>query len=153
MHQSVNPSLMFAITFSCLGLVGCASGNSPLTTTSDKSVQILGYSAVRTLLDESKPRPVLVDVRIDKAAFDADHIPQAIHIPLHQLKSNDPRLSGAITIIVYSADSVDRLSTAATKKILRYGLSVYEFRGGLAEWNRAHRAKPPEAEPAPSPNP
>jgi len=151
MRQTVEQFLALVIILSCLASTGCAAGSSsPQTKTSDKSVVIIGSSAVRKLLDESIPPPLLVDVRIDKSAFDAGHIPQAVHIPLHLLKDNDPRLVSATAIIVYSGDPNDRLSTAATKKLLRYKFLVFEFRGGLAEWNRTRNPKP-EPEPAPSP--
>ena len=101
MRQTVDQFLGLVIILSCLVSIGCAAGSSgPQTKTSDKSVVIIGYSAVRKLLDESIPAPLLVDVRIDKSAFDAGHIPRAVHIPLHLLKGNDPLLVSAPAIIV-----------------------------------------------------
>ena len=82
----------------------------------------------------------------------SQRVPLAVSFLLHLLKDNDPRLVSAAAIIVYSGDPNDRLSTAATKKLLRYKFLVFEFRGGLAEWNRTRNPKP-EPEPASSPKP
>ena len=126
---------VFLMVGICLMLTACGVGrNKPRTKTSDKNIRIIDYSQLRALLDDPKLKPLLVDVRIHKAQFDAGHIPGAVHIPMPKLRASNKQISEAKLIIIYSADRLDSLSTASTKKLMRIGYKVMEYRGGFTDW-------------------
>jgi len=140
MRQTLVAIFMFGV---CLPMLGCgANQNKPRTVTSDRHISIIDYDKLTTLLKDPKLKPVLVDVRIDKTAYESEHIPGAIHIPLQDLRADNPLLAGAPLVIVYSAGRSDSLSTAAAKKLLRYKMAVVEFRAGLSEWRRQQKMAP-----------
>ena len=138
-------------------LAGCQSPDKPLTVTNDAMIGLVDYDRLTKLMAVPDPKPVLVDVRIHKTQFEAQHIPGAIHIPLHKLRADNPKLQAAPLVIVYSQSRADSLSTAAAKKLMRYGLSVVEYRAGMVEWSRQQQKQKPkpnsESESKPEPKP
>jgi rhodanese-related sulfurtransferase len=82
-------------------------------------------------------KPVWVDPRTE-AAFQLEHIPGAVNIPLGTLREDDPRLDGFNVFIVYASDYGDALATAMTKRLLASGYDdVRLLRGGLRAWKEA----------------
>jgi rhodanese-related sulfurtransferase len=117
------------VAVSLLG--GCKS-----TSTSDADIQVMRESELVELLDSEKDRPLLIDVRLP-SAYAAGHLPGAINIPVARIDNHhqDPRLTGAREIVVYSADWEDPLGRVAAKKLMAAGFgNVYELKGGVALW-------------------
>ena len=122
-------------------LTGCVE----VSRISDDHVDPIDYEKMVRLIETPKKPAVLVDVRQPKQ-FDQGHIPGAINIPINKLNYGDIRLAQAVNIIVYSASVSDMLSRAAAKTLLRLEYqNVYDFRGGLAEWQANHQAVEGEA--------
>jgi len=91
-----------------------------------------------TLINNTKQNTLLIDVR-KPADFETGHIAGAINIPVAELYASDMRLSRAKNIVVYSHgwqyQRPDRLSWAAATKLLTLGYkNVYDFRGGVLQW-------------------
>ena len=118
------------------GLVGCGFSSQ----TSDLDIQTVQLGQLNQMLGgdgewQKKSPTVLVDVR-SAARFAKGHIPDAMNIPVLELKAADPRLSHAYNIVVYASGWTDALSGAAFKKLIALGYqNVYDFRGGLEVWN------------------
>ena len=119
-------------------LGGCeAFFNEYGTGTTDRSIQIVDYPRLRGLLAGASDEVVLVDVRPNDDAFNAEHIPGAIHIPLPYLRANDRRFDDASTVIVYSTGADDLSAVAAKKLIRQSNRTVLDYRGGLAWWKKS----------------
>lgn len=111
---------------------------------SDKDVQFVevadAYSvgAGRSgVLGMGERRPIWIDPRTE-AAFQQEHVPGALSIPLGSLREDDPRLEGFNVFIVYASDYGDPLATAMTKRLLASGYGdVRLLRGGLRAWKEA----------------
>lgn len=106
--------------------------------TSDADLTILDYEKMVEVMNDTKTRAVVVDVRKPEA-YAKGHIPGAINIPVLDIYHGDPRLAEAQRIVVYSNGwsprNDDLLSWAAAKKLLAIGYDyVEDFRGGLSLW-------------------
>jgi rhodanese-related sulfurtransferase len=113
-------------------LVGCGS-----VKTSDKDIKRVEYADVMRMLGNAKVPTTLLDVR-PRRHYDAEHLPDALHIALPDLVGRDERLATARHIIVYGNDYRDPLSPAAAKKLTVLGYkSVFDFRGGVEAWKAA----------------
>ena len=133
--------IVLAAGAAVLLLLGCVE----VSRISDDHVEPVDYEKMVRLIEKPKKPAVLVDVRQPKQ-FDQGHIPGAINIPINKLNYGDIRLAQAVNIIVYSASVSDMLSRAAAKTLLRLEYqNVYDYRGGLAEWQANHRAIEGEA--------
>ena len=85
----------------------------------------------------NKENPLLLDVR-EPGEYNSGHLPEALHIPLSQLKSRSDELAKYATrpVIVYCERGV-RSSTAASA-LAKLGFQrVLELRGGLRAWRDA----------------
>ena len=116
-----------------LAIVLAVPGCGPGRTTSDRDLTILDTDEVAHAMEEHAP-VVFVDVR-NREAYEAGHLPDAIHMPLPEMAANDDRLTEARTIIVYGRGAGSRLAAAGAKKLIRLGYTgVAEFRGGIEAW-------------------
>lgn len=71
-------------------------------------------------------------------AFDEEHIPDAIHLPLNEVVRNDQRLADFNAFIVYGDDYNSPIAEAMSKRLLFYGYSsVRTLQGGLRAWKDA----------------
>lgn len=138
MLSDLHKTCLFCMLLGCnMSLTGCA-GNSK---TSDRDVQTVSYEQVYNMVQKGDQDTVIVDVRSPKA-YGAGHIPTAINIPIDQLRNQAHCLEQDQQIIVYSSGKwenswQDLLSRVAAKQLLRMGYKkVYDFRAGLAQWNR-----------------
>jgi len=131
-YQSIG--LIFVLVLTCVCLPACKS--KPKIT--DKDVEVIDDVTLVELL-EGKERVTIVDARQDYR-YRLGHIPDAINIPLAELKPTDFRFVKGQQVVVYGDSSRNTLSHAAAKKLLAGGnLVVFDFRGGLEMWKRADR--------------
>lgn len=81
---------------------------------------------------------ILVDV-LSHEHFTQRHIPGAINVPLSILRDLATLLfSREDTIVVYCADYACSASVTAGKVLTKLGFThIYEYRGGLKEWEEA----------------
>lgn len=81
---------------------------------------------------------VLIDV-LDKESFQKEHIPEAINIPLTELRQRAKRdLSKNQRIVVYGQTHDDPTSNEASALLEEMGFrKVSDFDGGLRAWKRA----------------
>ena len=120
-------------------LLSLAAGCEFSNQTSDLDIESVPLGQLRRMIDgegewRKKSPTVLVDVR-SATQFKEGHIPVAINIPIKELTTADPRLSGAYNIVVHAFGWTDALSGAAFKKLITLGYqNVYDFRGGLEAW-------------------
>lgn len=106
---------------------------------SDNDIDVIGYKTLLQKLAPDAPYTVVVDVRRPED-FEKEHIPGAINIYLPDLRGNDPRLSRASNIVVYSEGYSDILSPAAAKRLIALNyVNVFDYRGGLQSWNDGGR--------------
>ncbi len=114
------------------GLAGCQSGAN----VSDENLTTVDIATLRSWLGEAKKKHlVVVDVR-QAEAYEAGHIPGAIHMTLPQIRANEPRLAHAKTIVVYGSTWTDPLTPAAVKRLLALGYTdVVGYRGGWEDWS------------------
>lgn len=103
----------------------------------DTNVQKILYPQLLDMMETSgKNAPQIVDVRMPPA-YKAGHIPNAINIPITEIKPKHPQLTDKRPIIVYSGSWSDGFSNSAAKKLILAGYdedNVYDFRGGLDYW-------------------
>lgn len=131
-HQSIGRVLLIVLSCACLS--ACTS--KPKIT--DKDVNIIDDVMLVELL-EGKERVTIVDARQDYR-YRLGHLPDAINIPLSELKPTDHRFVKGQHIVVYGDSSRNTLSHAAAKKLLAGGnLIVSDFRGGYEMWKMADR--------------
>jgi len=130
--RSIGRLFLMLILLLCFGWVGGCEGKIEVN---DQDIEPVTYRQVKDMLAErEKRRVVLIDVR-QPEAFDADHIPGAVNIPLAEIRRHDSRLAQAKTLVVYSKGWRDRLSLAAAKKLVALGYqNVRDYRGGLEDW-------------------
>jgi rhodanese-related sulfurtransferase len=85
----------------------------------------------------NKENPLLLDVR-EPGEYNSGHLPDALHIPLSQIKSRSDELAKYATrpVIVYCERGVR--SSGAASALARLGFQrVLELRGGLRAWRDA----------------
>lgn len=85
----------------------------------------------------NKENPLLLDVR-EPGEYNSGHLPDALHIPLSQIKSRSDELAKFATrpVIVYCERGVR--SSGAAAALARLGFQrVLELRGGLRAWRDA----------------
>jgi rhodanese-related sulfurtransferase len=92
-------------------------------------------------------RPFLLVNVLGKEAFDRDSIPGSKHVPVEQddFAQQVGRLAGTKdrTIVVYCASKECDASPKAARKLEQAGFSnVYDFEGGMKEWNEAQASQP-----------
>ena len=117
-----------------LAFAGCQQE----TKVSDSDIPILDIEELDAAMADSFV--VLVDVR-KPDAYAAGHLPNAINIYLPDIRGRDPRLANAKRIVVYAKHVRDPLGVAAAKRMIAMGyINVQEFKGGVAEWERAGRS-------------
>ncbi len=125
-------SITAAVMLAALTLTACDT-----IKTSDTDIKRIEYDEVRKLLGNAREPAVLLDAR-PRRHYDAEHLPDALHIPLPELVSRDERLTPYRHVIVYGTDYRDPISPAAAKTLMRHGYkSVFDFRGGVAAWKDA----------------
>jgi rhodanese-related sulfurtransferase len=114
--------------------VGCQ--NKPKT--SDKDIVRIEYAQVHAMVHAKKAedRAVLVDPRPSNHRRTRT-IQDSLHIPIQDMTAGDPRLVAAGRIIVFGSDWQDDLSSAAAKRLIALGYqNVFDYRGGVAEWQK-----------------
>ena len=127
-----SPRRSFLLAAFCLAAL-CAC--SDMVKVNDDDVQIIIYKELIAMqADKKEGFTVVVDVR-QPAKFAAGHIPGAINIFLPKIVPLDGQLTGAKNIVVYAGGFNDVLSVAAAKRMIsqRYQ-NVFDFRGGIEEW-------------------
>jgi len=108
-----------------------------------KQPSLIGTGETRQLL-ESRPRPLVVDVRPPKE-YAAGRIPGAINMPAENFVQDMSKLSKDRTIVLYeggesSGGDVCAVSRAAGRALLEHGFSydqVKVYQDGLAGWQKA----------------
>ena len=119
---------LIAIT---LGLIAC--NQTPQIT--DDDITLIDDVQLIELLKQQQD-VVIVDVRPDYR-YRTGHLPNAINIPLQDLKPDDPRFTEAGHLVVYADGPRNTLSQAAAKKLLAAAsVPVSDFRGGFEMWKR-----------------
>ncbi len=96
--------------------------------------QIGTLEATRLINNEN---PLLLDVR-EPNEYDSGHLPDALHIPLSQIKDRSGELAKYATrpVIVYCERGMR--SSSAASALSKLGFSrVLELRGGLRAWRDA----------------
>lgn len=97
-------------------------------------VQLLLYE-----LGQDDRAVVLVDTR-STAAYDAGHLPGAVHVELPDVPANGgryPLLDGRRRIVVYGQRAGSASAKAMTKRLMHVGHSgVVMFDGGVEAWTR-----------------
>lgn len=76
-----------------------------------------------------------------EAAFEAGHIPGAIHLPFDRVRLDHHELDEAGALIVYGDDYNDAVALAMSKRLMELGHEdVRTLRGGLRAWKAAGNA-------------
>jgi rhodanese-related sulfurtransferase len=131
-----------------LVLIALVAG-CPQNKTSDLDVKPATYEQLVAMLNNTSRPTLLLDVR-PKKYFAEGHLPGAVNIPLPDIVKNDARLGGAYNIVAYASHWQDPLARAAAKKMISLGYqNVFEFRGGVEQWQNQGRAIE-KSEPAPA---
>jgi rhodanese-related sulfurtransferase len=127
----------FAYTcLTALAFTLLACNHAPKVT--DDSITLIDDIQLVELIEQQK-NLLIIDVRPDYR-YRLAHIPNAINIPLPDLRGDDPRFIDSQHIVVYADGSRNTLSHAAAKKLLtNKKLVVSDFRGGMDLWHRNDR--------------
>jgi len=115
-------------------IVSAGCQNKPKT--SDKDIVRIEYAQAHAMVHATKveDRAVLVDPRPSNHRRTRT-IQGSLHIPIQDMTAGDPRLAEAGRIIVFGSDWQDDLSSAAAKRLIALGYqNVFDYRGGVAEW-------------------
>jgi rhodanese-related sulfurtransferase/peroxiredoxin len=96
-------------------------------------VQIVDSSAAEALLDEADGGYVLVDVRT-LSEYDADHSPNAVHIPIDELPHRYRELNQTHRIICV-CQAGGRSAAAAEFLTSIGGTEIYNVEGGMSAWS------------------
>ena len=118
-----------------LALVFVASGAMllwPLIKSRLSSTQQIGTLEATRLINSEDP--LLLDVR-EPNEYNSGHLPDALHIPLSQIKDRADELAKYTSrpVIVYCARGVR--SSSAASALAKLGFArVLELRGGLQAW-------------------
>lgn len=83
-----------------------------------------------------KGKVLLLDVR-EKIAFDAEHIPGAVNIPLAELEGKLAELPKDKTLVTYCWHFACALAPKAALFLAQKGFKVQELNGGLAMWKNS----------------
>ena len=87
-----------------------------------------------------KKKPLIIDV-LSPRSYKKGHIKGAINIPLKQLKKEAAKLDKSAKVVVYCANYQCHASTQAAKLLGKLGFkNVYDYKGGIKEWNEAKLA-------------
>jgi rhodanese-related sulfurtransferase len=114
------------------GVVGCELFDRK-PRVSDKDLQYINFAQVKAVMAIDDQRALLVDARLPED-FNLAHIPGAVNIPSYEISGDDPRLSGAGTIIIYDSKDVP-VGRGAAKNLMSLGFTnirAYVF--GLDDW-------------------
>lgn len=104
------------------------------------SFETIDAKTLKEWLDEGKDF-VLVDV-LSRESYDAKHLPRAQHADVHKdgFMEKVTALVGdkGKTVVVYCASKSCQASPKAADELAQAGYSdVYDFEGGLADWQNA----------------
>jgi len=75
----------------------------------------------------------IIDTR-DKNEFEAGHIPNAVNIPIHDIKRELENLDKESVYVAYSASAHCHRSTWACLMLAKENYTVMELDGGLKAW-------------------
>lgn len=102
----------------------------------DKGVRMISYKQF-IAIKNSGERYVLLDV-LPAESYDSAHIEGAVSFPLDTVKEETAakKLSKGSKIVVYCAGFQCTASTEAAKKLSVLGYDVFDYKGGLAEWQK-----------------
>jgi rhodanese-related sulfurtransferase len=93
---------------------------------------IVDRNRVRELLDAENAQ--LVEV-LPRREYDEEHLPEAVHIPLKEVGGSAmSALDPARPVVVYCWDVLCDLSPRAASQLERFGLDVYDYAAGKADW-------------------
>jgi rhodanese-related sulfurtransferase len=117
--------ILFVALMSTMLLTGCG-GETYQHLTHEDAQQII----------KSNPNAIILDVRT-KAEYDKKHIPNALLVPIDELRSGDfsklPDKNAVILIYCWTG----RRAEDSAEILVKHGYTkVYEF-GGLVDWNGA----------------
>jgi len=132
-RRSVVATLL-AATLVLGSLLGCQGR----ARTSDDDIVRVEFAAVRTMVTtiKAEDQAILVDPRPANHRR-ASTIQGSLHIPIQDMRANDPRLAQAGRIVVFGSDWTDDLSSAAAKRLIALGYGrVFDYRGGVADWQK-----------------
>lgn len=131
------PLSMFILAASLTGCADPKISTRDLVIVNPSDAVVLGQGQ-RTLL--GRKTATYVDPR-PKSAFEAAHLPGAIHVPLSEAVANDRRLAGYDILIIYAEDYDSPLGEAMAKRLMALGYAdVRLMRGGLRAWRDAGHA-------------
>ena len=94
------------------------------------------------VLDNTDPEYGLALVNVlSPDVFDEMHIPSSVNIPMSELDQFERRYNKDKDIVVYSAslecDASERAARALSERGFR---NVYDYEGGMADWERANQS-------------
>ena len=92
-------------------------------------------SDVAAALASGRPGFVLVDSRSD-AAWQAGHIPGAVHLPTDELAERMDRLDKHIPVVTYCWGPGCNGATRSALALSQHGFTVQEMIGGFEYWVR-----------------
>ena len=92
------------------------------------------------VLDNKDPASGLALVNVlDATQFERKHIPRSINIPVDELDQFEERFAKEKDIIVYCASSDCDASPRAAKALSERGFTkVFDYEGGVADWEEGH---------------
>lgn len=121
-----------------IGLLFTATGCNSEVETSDLDIQLIDQTDLINAIDANEA--VLVDIR-SAEAYRRGHIPRAIHLPLHHMRRNDPRLTDQPMTVVYGQGGDAELVKAGAKKLLRLKYeNVHAHLDGVRFWVSSGRS-------------
>ncbi|MBI5200219.1 MAG: rhodanese-like domain-containing protein [Elusimicrobia bacterium] len=91
---------------------------------------------LKKLLDEKHPTLLVVDVR-DAQAYEKEHIPGAVNIPLGELSGRLREIGKDKTVVTYCWNITCALATRAALELAHRGYKVQELMGGIDRWKIA----------------
>ena len=91
--------------------------------------------AASLLADDSPGKPQLIDVR-ELWEWEQGHLPEAMHIPLHQLERRAHEVDLCRPVIAYCRGGTRSLTAASILAKLGH-CAVYNLAGGIESWRRA----------------
>ena len=150
------PGYILPVATGCILLCVAMSGCNQNPRTTDRDLERINYDELVGMLaasdgsgntggffgigGRSTGNVVLVDAR-RPADYAGGHIPAAVNIVLPEMRTNDPRLAEATSIVVYGQGRTDYLARAGAKKLLALGYdNVVFFPGGIEDWQAEGRA-------------
>ncbi len=137
----------------CMGFLLAPAGCTPnisdrdvKTVSVDQALKEMGTR--RGLLGMSgKISSAWVDAR-NRAAYDSEHIPDAMSLPFSELERRHRQLEDIEVIVVYGEDYADPVAKAMSKRLKALGYhGVLTLNGGLRAWKDAGNETAPMANP------